>query len=551
MDERSWVKASCRIAISAALLAATPGAHANIRRSPVGPPDGACERRQQDSADALVQCIRRKPLWAHMEAFQQIADDHPGPDGRPSRNIGEPGYLASAQYVAAQMAAAGYSVRLQEYTVPYFNYTGLAHFERVSPSASAFALRDDWNPPTYSGSGNVTAIVQPVGGVVVPLLANSVSSSGCSAADFTGFVAGRIALIQRGTCNYYTKVHNAQLAGAVGAIIFNDGGAGHVAALRGSLAPYSPVAIPVAMASYPIGRDFYAQYQAAAHPTAHLDVQTIHDPYRADYNVIADSPFGDPDKVVVVEGHLDAIYGAGMLDSASGSATILEVGRKMARTATRNHLRYVWFGGEELGLYGSDHYVSTLTDDEARKIVFDIDADVTATPNFVIAIADPANSFSANDFPAGVVAASQRGNDYFREYFDRNHLPYVDWSNDGTDSWSFSWRGIPNTGILTGQDCCKTQDLVDRFGGLLGNYEGHLGSADGGFVDRPFLWGDNLDNNDPYVLETVSRAFAYVVWKLANDDALAPSAGYATALAPLKSTVSSAPPKPDAVGADR
>lgn len=498
------------------------------------PTEAACLRRNQDSADALVQCIRRDALWQHMIAFQQIANDNPGPDGYPSRNIGEPGYLASAQYVAQKMSAAGYDVHLQEYTVPYFNYTRMATFGQVSPAASSYALRADWNPATYSGSGDVTATVQPVGGIVMPAPLFPPSHSGCSSTDFSSFAPGNIALVQRGYCSNYTKVRNAQLAGAVGVIIFNDGAPGHVGALRGSINPYVPVNVPVAMASYAIGLDFYTRFNSAQDPIAHLDVGTVHDPYRADYNVIAESRFGDPNRVVVVEGHLDAIYGAGMLDSASGSATILEVGLKMARTKTANRLRYVWFGGEELGLYGSQYYVNNLSQAEVDKIVFDIDSDVTATPNYVTAIADPANSFNAADFPPGTVDASQVGNNYFREYFDLHHLPYVNFSNDGTDSWSFSFRGVPNTGILTGQDCCKSQDEVDLFGGTLGNYEGNLGSFDGGFVDRPFLWGDNLDNNDPQVLEATSKALAYVAWKLANDTQIAANPGYKQAAGAVK-----------------
>ncbi len=481
----------------------------------------ACEQKVHDSADSLVQCMLRDPLWAHMVSFQDIADSNPGPDGFASRNIGEPGYLSSALYVAEKMSAAGYSVQLQEYTVPYFNYRGLAHLDRVSPGPTSYALRAEWNPPTYSGSGNVTAIVQPTSGILIPAPATATSTSGCSASSFSGFTPGRIALVQRGTCSYYTKVHNAELAGAVGVLVFNDGGGGRTGALRGTLSSSTPVGIPVAMVDYQIGLDYYNQYNAALAPTAHLDVQTIHDPYRPDYNVIAESPLGDPNHVVVVEGHLDAIYGAGMLDSASGSATMLEVGLKMAHTPTLNRLRYVWFCGEELGLYGSQYYVNNLSVTDVGKIVFDIDADVTATPNYVTAIADPVNSGSAASWSPTMIQASQRGTNYFRDYFQAHGLPYVVWSNDGTDSWSFSWRNIPNTGILTGQDCCKTQDLVDLFGGTLGNYEGNLGTSDGGFVDRPFLWGDNLDNNDPAVLEATSKAFAYVTWMLANDPQLA------------------------------
>ena len=55
---------------------------------------------------------------------------------------------------------------------------------------------------------------------------------------------------------------------------------------------------------------------------------------------------------LVVDAHLDAIYGAGMLDNASGSATILDIAQKMKNVTPANKLRFIWFGGEELGLLG-------------------------------------------------------------------------------------------------------------------------------------------------------------------------------------------------------
>jgi len=70
-------------------------------------------------------------------------------------------------------------------------------------------------------------------------------------------------------------------------------------------------------------------------------------------------------------------------------------------------------------------------------------------------------------------------------------------SPNGTDAFSFNQIGIPASGLLTGQDCCKSQEEVDLFGGQLGNYEGNLGTFDGGCVDQPFRWCDNIDNVDP------------------------------------------------------
>ncbi len=48
------------------------------------------------------------------------------------------------------------------------------------------------------------------------------SSLGCTAGDFTGFPAGAIALIARGTCNGSVKAENAALAGASGVLIYNN-----------------------------------------------------------------------------------------------------------------------------------------------------------------------------------------------------------------------------------------------------------------------------------------------------------------------------------------
>jgi hypothetical protein len=78
-------------------------------------------------------------------------------------------------------------------------------------------------------------------------------------------------------------------------------------------------------------------------------------------------------------------------------------------------------------------------------------------------------------------------------------------------------RGHPASGLLTGQDCCKTQHEVDLFGGFTGNFEGNVPSADGGCVDNPFRWCDNLANNDPKVLTFMSKAFATMVVQMAFD----------------------------------
>jgi hypothetical protein len=103
------------------------------------------------------------------------------------------------------------------------------------------------------------------------------------------------------------------------------------------------------------------------------------------------------------------------------------------------------------------------------------------------------------------------------EYFDSIGLNHMLFSPVGTDAFNFNAVGIPASGLLTGQDCCKTQEEVDLFGGFLGNYEGNIPSFDGGCVDNPFRWCDNLDNNDPEVLTFMSKVFANMVVQMAFD----------------------------------
>jgi hypothetical protein len=489
-----------------------------------------CDAQVNDTPSKLLPCIQQDDLWKHMQAFEAIAIANPSPaDNHPSRNSGEPGYKASADYVAQKMKDAGYNVTIQQYTFTYFAYIAAPTMSEVSPIAHDYGLTTEWNSGQSVGTAN--AELQPAGGIIIPATPTPTSSSGCTAADFSGFTAGRIALIQRGSCNFGVKVLNAQAAGASGVIIFNEGNPGRTGVLSGSLVDAAGnrivPTIPVAFTSFDIGNDLLNQYQQAvragtALPVMNINIQAVVNPNADDYNVIAESKGGNKNHVLVIDAHLDAIYGAGMLDNASGSATILDIAQQMKNVNPLNKLRFIWFGGEELGLLGSSYYINNLSKTELSHIGYDLDADVTATPNYVVGVLDPAGpdlfgrTVTAT-FPKRVYKPSTVSRDQLIAYFDSVGLNHELFSPVGTDAFSFNTVGIPASGLLTGQDCCKSQDEVDLFGGYTGNFEGNIPSFDGGCVDNPFRWCDNLGNNDPAVLTFMSKAFADTTVRMAFD----------------------------------
>jgi Peptidase family M28/PA domain len=483
--------------------------------SHASPSREVCESRANDTPEKLLECIKASELWQILAHFQQIADDNREPDGHGYRDTGTPGYKASVQFVAGLAKKAGYTVTVQTYQYEAMKVVGVPEFSTKNQN---YVLMSEWSVARLSGGGAVDALIQPAAG----------PGDGCLQSDFGGFIPGNVALLAQGTCNFDAQVRNAQTAGASAVVIYNTPSAeddplgelpdfsDHSAVFAARLTRQASIPV-IGVASYKIGSDLLQQYASGNAPQVHIDIRTQLTS-GTDYNLIAESPFGDPNHTVVIEGHLDSIFGAGMLDNASGSTTILGIALKLAKTPTQNRLRYIWFGGEELGLLGSAYYTQHLSSDQRKIIAFDLDADVTATPNYDIYVADPATACNVFDFPSNVVPQSKFATQLWADYFKTIGVATgsAPFGNCGTDSNSFALIGIPNTGILTMQDCCKQQAEVNVWGGYLGNYEGNVPGNDGGCCDYPGRWCDNLDNNDPSVFGPVSKATAFMTFELAN-----------------------------------
>jgi hypothetical protein len=78
-------------------------------------------------------------------------------------------------------------------------------------------------------------------------------------------------------------------------------------------------------------------------------------------NLVARIPGADTGHAVILSAHIDSPNGPGALDDGSGSAILMEVARVLDEAHVRppTDLYLVWFGSEELGLYGSSYFVAT------------------------------------------------------------------------------------------------------------------------------------------------------------------------------------------------
>lgn len=113
------------------------------------------------------------------------------------------------------------------------------------------------SPLAFSGAGDVTAPGWLVDVQIPPAPAPNTSTSGCEAADFAGFPAGAIAIVQRGTCTFAVKAANAQAAGAVAVVIFNEGQPGRTDVVSGTLGGPG-VTIPVVGTTFAAGQELFS-----------------------------------------------------------------------------------------------------------------------------------------------------------------------------------------------------------------------------------------------------------------------------------------------------
>ena len=462
----------------------------------VGPATAGAAPNNNTSAK-LTRAVTLAGIYEHLNAFQAQATANGG-----NRFAGLPGHDASAQYVYDRARAAGYDVSFQEFEYEAFEDQSV--LTRLAPAPEKSYARgffQEFVGSDQAGEGTVTDGEVFAVDIMNPPLGGS--TSGCEADDFDDFVAGSIALVQRGTCNFVVKSLNAEAAGAAAVIIMNEGNAG-----RTEL-DFNPAVdgttIPVVATSSAVGFELSNGVNDGLTGTR-LDltvdffVETL-----TTRNVIAETPGGDPNNVIVVGAHLDSVIdGPGINDNGSGSGAILEIAEEMAKVKPRNQVRFIWFSAEESGLIGAQYYVDSLSEEERDQIAAMLNFDMVGSPNFARFVYDGSDPAA----PAGSAAIEE----IFNSYFASRGLAYEPTPFNGrSDYGPFIAAGvdIPAGGLFTGAEGRKTPAQVLLYGGVAGaQYDPCYHQA-----------CDTIVNISDTALDQMSDAAAHAVITLAQSTA--------------------------------
>ncbi|GAA5192820.1 M28 family metallopeptidase [Rugosimonospora acidiphila] len=442
-------------------------------------------------AGRLVKAVHVDNINRHLIALQRIAETNGG-----IRAASTPGHLASAQYIADKLTAAGYLVRIQEFEFP-FTQTLAQSAAEVSPTARTLS------PIVMQYSPNT-----PEGGLTAPLTAlpglAADATPGCEPADFTSDYAGTVVLIQRGSCPFQQKHDNALAAGAAGVLVYNNAEV-PTDPISGRLTDAASGRIPIA--GIPRGEGESLAADVAAGPvTVTMELRVLSE-LRTTRNVIAETRGGRADNVVMSGAHLDSVTeGPGINDNGSGSATQLEVALQLANQKVTNKVRFAWWSAEEFGLLGSQYYVSQLSFEQQLDIALYLNFDMVASPNYARFIYDGDDSDGVGSGPGPYGSAQIES--VFAQYLDGQGLAHEGTDFDGrSDYGPFIAVAIPSGGLFTGAEVRKTAAEAAIYGGTAGEP----------FDSCYHQACDNLGNINRTVLAQSAAAIAWTIGLFAID----------------------------------
>ena len=301
----------------------------------------ACSGSDDAPADAIETAFDADRALAHAETLAVDIG---------SRPAGSANELAAAEYIREELASYGYEAELQRFPIESYD-----------------TVRSDLSVTHADGSSEIEAT--PLFGSASGTETERLVSVGLGYPDdFPAAASGSIVLIERGEIEFSLKVANAEDAGAVAAVIYNNERgpfAGQLGATPG---------IPVVAITRGDGESLLDR----------IENETLTATVAVEINIIS----GESQNVVarptdgacriIVGGHYDSVpAGPGANDNGSGTAVAIELARTLAARGGGD-VCFALFGAEEIGLVGSVAYIAALSPEELSGIEAMLNFDMLA-----------------------------------------------------------------------------------------------------------------------------------------------------------------------------
>jgi len=462
--------------------------------------------------------ISSHPLYDYVKEL--VSEKYDG------RLTGTPGYNASAEWVISLLKKWGLAPAgdkgsyLQAYPNPYTLVFKGGFLALNIPAGNNvikkyYRYQDEFVPGGTSSSGEVTAEVVFVGyGATAPELGYD---------DYKDVdVKGKIVLMDpevpmgpaepnvelfkkwRPYSFHQTKLENAAAHGARG-MVYNYGPIGNPNNSYGEGFIYDHVGAAVVNDVFAGTGKIYAETVAkikkelkpqsfATGKTMTIKNVTVHHPEGIGYNVIGIIPGSDTklkDEVIIVGGHLDHLgrlweLMPGANDNASAVAVGLGVAEALAKCAVkpRRTVMFIFFGGEEQGVLGSEFYCEhAILPLEKTAGFINMDG---------VGSGDKISTSAGKNFPAFWAFIEKANQKYIHRQVFTNFFANI--ARPRLDAARFMWKGVPTLSFSV-------------FGKSVPYPTYHLPT-------------DNLDLITPEIMEDLAKLLFVAVLDMANQDAL-------------------------------
>jgi hypothetical protein len=281
----------------------------------------------------------------------------------------------------------------------------------------------------------------------------NVANLGCEMADFVGTIyTDKIALIKRGECDYSLKVANAENAGAVGAVVYNDGADESrfgmvIGNLLGSESggPF----VPTVGISYADGMALFSAGESKV--SMIFEIITI---VQSSSNFILKTKAGSTDSVLLVDTYRDSEPGSpGVNDALSGPSAVITLVEAMMESEfiPKNQIIFLLYSGVHTDFNsGYFYWLNSISFEEFESISMELEINAIASPNGI----------------RFFVSSSELATDFMKGSFENLGLSYT-YESLNPENFPFPYVQILSTpGFF--ENATKTTEEAELFGGDVG-----------------------------------------------------------------------------------